>query len=141
MATLPKLHNVSICLFWCYNKPIMPRQYRKVTPAEIAQHKVASAVYGNGTQAVRALYPTMLSPSTRAFRIVQKSAQQNTIDFIDDQLQQIGVDAVNRLGKLVNSVDEKVATKNAHYVVDHIRGQAVRRTESKSLQLNIEAVL
>ena len=117
------------------------RKYRKVTPAEIAEHKVQSALLGNGTSAVRKMYPSMLEPSVRAFRIVKKSKEQNTVDFIDDQLQQIGIDAVNRVGMLVNSVDEKVATKNSHYVVDHIRGQAIRRSESKHLQLNIEAVL
>ena len=123
------------------NTPKPKRKYRKVTLAEIAEHKVMATLEGNNTSAVRKMYPSMLSPSTRAFRIVQKSEEQNTVDFIDDQLQQIGIDAVRRIGNMVNSVDEKVATKNSHYVVDHIRGQAIRRSESKHLQLNIEAVL
>ena len=64
-----------------------------------------------------------------------------TTDFIDEQFQQIGVDAVNRVGQLVNSNNEKVATKNSHYVIDHLRGKAVQRTESKHLSLNIQTVL
>lgn len=117
------------------------RQYRRVTPSEVANHKALVALYGNGAAAVRAVYPTMLDPSKRAFRIVKKSQDMNTLDYIDDQLQQIGQDAVQRIGKMVNSSDEKVATKNSHYVVDQLRGQPIRRSESKHLQLNIEAVL
>lgn len=65
----------------------------------------------------------------------------NTVDFIDEQFQQIGVSAVNRIGEMVLSNDERIATKNAQYVVDHLRGKAVQRTESKHLSLNIQTVL
>ena len=118
-----------------------PRQYRRITPREVAQFKAKEVEHGNGSAAVRALYPTRLSPHERAFKLRKKAAEESTLDFIDSSLQQIGVDAVQRVGKLVNSVDERVATRNAHYVIDHIRGQAVRRTESKHLQVNIETVL
>jgi hypothetical protein len=117
------------------------RTYRHVTPATVARHKALMAAHGNGTQAVRVAEPSILSPKDRAFYITKKSEVMNTVDFIDEQLQRIGVDAVNRIGRMVNSVNESIATKNAQYVVDHIRGQSVRRSESKHLSLSIEAVL
>lgn len=117
------------------------RAYRKITPKEIAEHKVLEVELGNATAAVRALEDTRLAPKQRAWRIVTKRNQDNAVDYIEDTMQQIGVDAINRVGKLVNSVDERVATKNAHFVIDHIRGKAVQRQEGKHLNINIEAVL
>lgn len=117
------------------------REYHKITPSQIAKYKALEALVGNGTEAIRRLNPTLLSPKDRAYRIAKKSEEQNTVDFIDDSLQLIGVDAINRIGMMVNSTDERVATKNAHYIVDHLRGQAVRRTEAKHLNLTIEAIL
>ena len=117
------------------------RQYNLITPAQIAKFKALEAIVGNGSEAVRQLNPDILNVGDRAWSIRKKADSISSVEFIDEQLQQIGIDAVNRVGMLVNSVDEKVATKNSHYVVDHIRGQAIRRSESKHLQLNIEAVL
>lgn len=107
----------------------------------MAKYKALEAILGNGTAAVRKLNPTLLSPKDRAYKIAKKSEKQNTTDFIDDSLQLIGVDAINRVGMMVNSTDEKIATKNSHYVIDHLRGMPLRRSESKHLALTIEAVL
>lgn len=117
------------------------REYHKITPAQMAKYKALEAILGNGTAAVRKLNPTLLSPKDRAYKIAKKSEKQNTTDFIDDSLQLIGVDAINRVGMMVNSTDEKIATKNSHYVIDHLRGMPLRRSESKHLALTIEAVL
>ena len=61
--------------------------------------------------------------------------------YIDNSLQQIGSEAIERIGELVFSQDERIATKNAHYVVDHIRGKAVQRNLNASVKLNIQSVL
>jgi len=118
-----------------------PRTYKRITPQTVAQYKAAEALEGNGGAAVRVLEPTRLSPRSRAFRIRTKKNEENTSDFINDQLQQIGIDAVNRLGKLVNSSDERVATKNIHYAIDRLEGKPMQRSESKHLNLTIETVL
>lgn len=118
--------------------------YRKITPKVIADFTMTEFSEGNGTAAVRLLEDTRLAPHQRAWRIVKKREQlekDNAIDFIENSMQQIGIDAVQRVGKLVNSVDERVATKNSHFVIDHIRGKAVQKTEGKHLNINIEAVL
>jgi hypothetical protein len=135
--------------FWCscYNLLTMkaatktPRVYKKITAAQLAEFKALKAMHGNGTAAVRAFDSTRLSPKDRAYRLTKKSEQQATADFIDDKLQQIGIDAVNRVGKLVNSNDERTATKNAHYVIDHIRGQATKKSITLSGKLKFQSVL
>lgn len=117
------------------------RSYRRITPKEQAEQKALEAELGNGSAAQRVINPTILKPGDRAWRIKKKSENENAMDYIETNMQQIGVDAINRVGKLVNSVDERVATKNAHFVIDHIRGKAVQRQEGKHLNINIEAVL
>lgn len=127
---------------WLMNDVTKPKQvYRKITTADLARFKAEVIAQGNSTAAVRKLEPNRLAPHQRAYRIVKKGEAVNTVDYIENVLQQIGVDAVNRLGMLVNSSNESVATKNVHYTIDHIRGQSVRRSESKHLSLSIEAVL
>lgn len=118
-----------------------PRQKRKITPKEIAQYKVLEHTEGNGSAAVRKMYPTLLSPHDRAWRIRKIAERETAASFIDTELQTIGVDAIKRVGKMVNSVDERVATKNSHFVLEQIRGKAVQKTENKNLNINIESVL
>lgn len=119
----------------------IPRVYRKITKAEIAAHEAAVALTGNGSAAQRYINPSILAPSARAFKIVRKSKTVDTSQFIDDQLQQIGVDAVNRLGKLINSPNEAVATKNVHYAIDHIRGQATKKSIALTGKINIQDII
>jgi hypothetical protein len=118
-----------------------PRVYRKITAAQLAEYKALKALEGNGSAAVRILEPTRLAPKDRAYRLAKKSEAQSTADFIDSQLQQIGIDSVNRLGKLVNSSDERVATKNVHYAIDHIRGQSTKKSITLSGKLKYQSVL
>lgn len=118
-----------------------PRVYRRITPADKAAFKAAELLTGNGSAAIRLLEPTRISPKDRAFHITKKRDDISVEVFIDDQLQQIGVDAVNRVGKMINSSDERVATKNAHFVIDHIRGQATKKSIAVTAKINIESVL
>ncbi len=115
--------------------------HRKITPQVIAQFKAFQAVYGNGTRAIEELEPNTLSAKDRAYRITKKDEKQNTELFIDDQLQRIGIDAVNRLGMLVNSTNEAIATKNVHFSIDHIRGQATKKSINVTGKFNIQNVL
>lgn len=74
-------------------------------------------------------------------RIARKSNIVNASEFIDNSLQQIGAEAIERIGELVHSEDERIATKNAQYVVDHIRGKAVQRSITATTRFNIQNVL
>lgn len=72
---------------------------------------------------------------------MSKSKDVSTIEYIDNSLQQIGSEAIERVRELVQSDDERIATKNAHYAIDHIRGKAVTRSVSVTGRLNIQSVL
>lgn len=121
--------------------PKKKRQYNRITPQTVAQFKALEAINGNGSEAVAIQTPSILNKGERAWRIRKKPQDIKTVDYIENTIQQIGIDAINRVGKMVNSVDERVATKNAHFVIEHIRGKAIQKTEGKHLNINIEAVL
>lgn len=118
--------------------------YKRITPKVIADFTLTELQEGNASAAVRKLESTRLAPHQRAWRIVKKREEmqnENAIDFIEDSMQQIGKDAIQRVGKMINSTDERIATKNSQFVIDHLRGKAVQRSESKHLNLTIETVL
>lgn len=73
--------------------------------------------------------------------IVKKSQSGNVQEYIENSLEQIGSEAIERVGELVHSEDERIATKNAHFVIEHIRGKAVQRNISAKVSLNIQSVL
>lgn len=117
------------------------RHYNRITPANIAIFKATEVELGNGSAAIRKLIPNHRNVGDRAFMIRKKAEVQSTVDYIDKQLQQIGIAAVDRLGELVNSSNESVATKNVHYSIDHIRGQATKKSITLTGKLNIQNVL
>ena len=118
-----------------------PRTYKRITPRTVATHAAQVILNGNNTAAVRAIDPEYKSPEARAHRIVKKSKEQSAAEYIENSLQQIGGEAIERIGELVHSEDERIATKNAHYVVDHIRGKAVTRNITATAKLNIQSVI
>lgn len=121
------------------------RQYKKIKPRDVANHQAQEILSGNATAAVRALEPDRAGGdnaiANRARRIVMKRETGTVSEYIDDQLQQIGSEAIDRVSELVQSSDERIATKNAHYVIDQIRGKAVQRSISLTGKLNIQSVL
>lgn len=117
------------------------RTYKRITPRIVANHEAQAILSGNNTAAVRALEPEYIAPDRRAVRIVAKSREVSAGEYIENQLEQIGSEAIERIGSLVHSEDERIATKNAHYVVDHIRGKAIQRSITATAKLNIQSVL
>lgn len=117
------------------------RAYNRITPKTVVDFNIAKLEHGNGTKAVETMNPELLAPHNRAFQISKKSKEVTTAQFIDDKLQQIGIDAIQRVGMMVNSSNESIATKNTHYVIDHIRGQATKRSITLSGKLNVQDIL
>ena len=122
-------------------KPKQKRKYKRVTPSIVAQHKAAVILHGNDSAAVRATDPEYGDGHDRGHYIAKKSEQQTAADFIDNALEQIAEPAMQRVSELVQSRDERIATKNAHFVIEHIRGKAVQRNISLTGKLNIQSVL
>lgn len=117
------------------------RPYRKITARTVAEHNAQVLVSGNGSAAVRETNPEYKAPERRAYMIVKKSQSGNVQEYIENSLEQIGSEAIERVGELVHSEDERIATKNAHFVIEHIRGKAVQRNISAKVSLNIQSVL
>lgn len=122
-------------------KPNKKRQYRLITPLTVAQFEAEKVITGNGTAAIRRLNANYEAPHMRSNYILNKSKTVNASEMIESRLQQIATDAVERVGELVNSEDERIATKNSHYVIDHIRGKAVQRSITATTKFNIQNIL
>ena len=117
------------------------RKYYRITPAQMASFEALEAMLGNGSAAARVISPGLRQPGHRAFVIRKKAKEENAESFIDTQLQVIAVDAVNGLGELVASADEKTRLKAIMYSIDHIRGQATKKSIALTGKLNIQNVL
>lgn len=117
------------------------RPYRRITPRTVANHNAQVLISGNGSAAVRETNPEYKAPERRAYQIVKKSQSVSAMEYIENGLEQIGSEAIDRVGELVHSEDERIATKNAHFVIEHLRGKAVQRNISATVRLNIQSVL
>lgn len=123
-------------------QPIKPkRQYHRITPEQVAAFKALERLFGNGSAAVRSQTPTIRNPRHRAFVIRAKANKETAEQFVDTQLQSVAIDAINRIGELVASPDEKIALRSSMYAVDHVRGQATKKSIALTGKLNIQNVL
>ena len=126
-------------------KTIKKRQiHRNTTPAYLAKYQSTKLAHGNnGSEAIRILEGKTDSADIRrrAWLLNSKLKQLDANDYIESKINKIGLEAIERIEELVQSPDERIATKNSHFIVEHIRGKAIQRSESKHLNLNIESVL
>lgn len=73
--------------------------------------------------------------------MLKPSGAKNVNEYLDMYMQQSAITAANRLEELVNSEDEKIATQNVHYVLDHVRGKAIQRSVTAHAKVNIQDIL
>ena len=118
-----------------------PRPYRRIDKRTVAIFNAAKLDIGNNTATARNLNPEYKSPESRGYHIAKKSKEINAAEYIDTALEQMAEPAMRRISEMVNSTDERIATKNAQYVTDHIRGKAVQRSISLTAKMNIQSVL
>lgn len=57
-----------------------------------------------------------------------------------DSLQGMGTKALDRINYLIDSPDQQVATKNAHYVIDHLIGKATQKSISTVRHVSIDVI-
>jgi hypothetical protein len=120
----------------------MKRPYRLITKDEIAKHQEAVIRTGNNTAAVLSRNGDLYrSPHVRGHAIAKKVKNGQVLEYLDERIQQGSVRAIERVVEMVESRDERVATKNAHYLVDHVRGKALQRSETRNVNLNIQSVI
>lgn len=73
--------------------------------------------------------------------MLKPSGAKNVNEYLDMYMQQSAITAANRLEELVNSENEKIATQNVHYVLDHVRGKAIQRSVTAHAKVNIQDIL
>nr|DAJ12967.1 MAG TPA: hypothetical protein [Podoviridae sp. ctK5Q1]DAO90814.1 MAG TPA: hypothetical protein [Caudoviricetes sp.]DAW00530.1 MAG TPA: hypothetical protein [Caudoviricetes sp.] len=73
--------------------------------------------------------------------MLKPSGAKNVNEYLDMYMQQSAITAANRLEELVNSENEKIATQNVHYVLDHVRGKAIQRSVTAHAKVNIQDLL
>lgn len=117
------------------------RVYRKVTPEMVAKFKAVESRTGNATQAVRELEPDRINPTNRAHTIKVHLNNAEVNPYIENRLIELAKPSLDRLGDLIESDNDQVATKNVHYVIDHLRGKAINRSISETRTVNIETIL
>lgn len=117
------------------------RKYRKITPATIARFNAEKALQGNGSAAVRVLEPDSIDPSSRAYKITRQGQEVDSSDYVEERLEQISEQAIDRIESVVNSTDTASALNASKFVIEQRRGKAVQRNINHNTNLNIQAVL
>lgn len=117
------------------------RPYRRITSTVIAKHKAQMLISGNSSRAVEDTDDDYARPRQRAYMIMTKGDSVAVPDMIENGLQQIATEAIQTLANSVLSTDEAIALRSSMYIIDHLRGKAVQRSESKNLNISIESVL
>lgn len=120
------------------------RPYNQITPIEVARFQAETAITHNRTDAVRNLYPELQSPKDRAFRLASRAnalAQGDAKGYVENRMTELVVEAIDRVGELIDSPNEVVAGTNARYLIDHVQGQAVKRSINRNENITLEALL
>ena len=107
----------------------------------MARFRAEEAAQGNGSAAVRIIDNKVKNAGEKATRIRKKSNTATPSEYLTQRIDEIAVQAVDRLEGLVRSNDEAIATRNVHFVIEQQRGKAVQKNENRNLNFNIEAVL
>lgn len=100
----------------------------------------------NATEAVRQAYPKLMSNSSEKYltlkghRLIANDNVSVEIEYQKNKLERLASKAVNRVEKLIDSADEKVATTNAWKTIEQVQGTATRRIEATTtgVTLNLD---
>jgi len=122
------------------------RRYRHVTPKALAQY--TRAVVEDGQTGVRAALAiagdqieTYDQASNLATNMKKKLATSDVTGMVQDSLVKMLPKALHRLGSLVDSENEQIATKNVHYLIDRVAGQATKKVESINVNLSAQMLV
>lgn len=74
----------------------------------------------------------------KAIKIATEKQATTAVELVRAKMEQVALQAIERLPELVSSDNEQVATVNTHFAINHTIGKPVQRTENKTLQVNID---
>lgn len=78
--------------------------------------------------------------ATEIFRSEVKKLAKSKAQEVMNLIEEKSVHAAERVFRLVDSSDEQVATKNAHYILDHMLGKATQKSVSQVTRINIDVL-
>lgn len=119
----------------------MSTRRKRITPAVVARFQAEELLQGNGSAAIEIMQPDIINRGDKAHRIRKYAEKHDIADYVPQRVQQIAKAAIDRIEDMVNSTDERIATQNSHFIVELAIGKAVQRSETASVNLNIEAIL
>lgn len=70
-----------------------------------------------------------------------KKAMKDANQFVQDRFTELLPGAMQRVAELVESDNETVATRNAHYIIDRVAGMATKKQEIVNINLTAEMLL
>lgn len=125
-------------------KPIKRNRKSELTPAKKA-FAIEYAKTDNGTQSViKAFSGNKYSPevaTVKANRLLRNDNVLNEIEYQKNKLEKLATKAVNRLDSLINSDNEKVATKNIWNTIHQVQGKPLTKQVNLNADVSIELLL
>jgi len=118
-------------------------QYKsKLTAPQRETFAIIAAQTGSPKAAMIAIEPELKDKpgyaATKANRLMKRTDVQEKVQKKLESMQPM---ALKRVKNLIMSEDENVATKDAHFVIEHVRGKPVARNLNMNAKVNIEDAL
>ena len=113
-----------------------------LTPAQ-KQFAQVYAKTDNATEAVRQAYPDLADKASQSYltvkghRMLRNDNVVMEIQGQKERLQAIASKAVNKIDKLIDSVDDDVAFKSSKFAIEQVHGKATQKIESKSAHVSV----
>lgn len=118
-----------------------PKAKKKLTPAQ-KKFAVTYAKTDNATESARQSFPTIKDNNylaVKAHRLLRNDNVDNEIARQKQMIEKLATQAVHRVGELIQSDNEAIATTNSWNTIRQVQGNPTNKTESTNL--NIEALL
>lgn len=123
---------------------VNPSKYNKLSSEKIAKFAIDYQRYGKGSKAVNVAFDNAYSPevaSVKANRMLKNANVKHAIDYVQKQIDNGAVIAVDKVIELAESDNEQVALNSSKYLINQAIGTPVTRSENKNVNINIDSVL
>lgn len=119
------------------------KQYQKTSNLTPAKKKFAQvyATTDNATQAILEAFPEIKDrrvAAVKGHRLLRNDNVKKQIEWQKGKLEQLATEAVSRVGELVHSPNEKIATTNAWKIIEQVHGKSVQKTENTSKTVEVK---
>jgi len=130
------------------NKPTQASEYKpervRASKEKVAKFVSSYAVNGNATEAyIKAAGGDVKisTAHTNGSRWLKKPEVQAALNYVQQRLAQGASEAVDKIIDHVHSDNESISLKASTYLVDQGIGKSIQRSETKTVNINIDSVL